>query len=305
MVEPIELRSASKWYGPVIGLNDVTLKIKPGVTGLLGPNGAGKTTLIRLVTGQAEPSAGEVLVYGEPVFRKPNVLARLGCCPDVEAIDEESTGFEFVRSYAWLSGFSRAAARARADALLSRVGMSEAAHRPIGSYSKGMRQRVKLAQALVLEPDILVLDEPLNGMDPLARRETIEFVRKLGVEGKTVLVSSHVLHEVEAMTDSIALMHHGRVLAEGKVHEIRNLLKGYPHQIAIESSDPHKVARRVMDSDHVVGLRFEDRELRIETRDAEALYLAIEGLVLDEGIDIVRMSTRDDSLEAVFDYLVR
>ncbi|MBK6940399.1 MAG: ABC transporter ATP-binding protein [Planctomycetes bacterium] len=305
MVEPIELRSASKWYGPVIGLNDVTLKIKPGVTGLLGPNGAGKTTLIRLVTGQAEPSAGEVLVYGEPVFRKPNVLVRLGCCPDVEAIDEESTGFEFVRSYAWLSGFSRAAARARADALLSRVGMSEAAHRPIGSYSKGMRQRVKLAQALVLEPDILVLDEPLNGMDPLARRETIEFVRKLGVEGKTVLVSSHVLHEVEAMTDSIALMHHGRVLAEGKVHEIRNLLKGYPHQIAIESSDPHKVARRVMDSDHVVGLRFEDRELRIETRDAEALYLAIEGLVLDEGIDIVRMSTRDDSLEAVFDYLVR
>ncbi|MBL8767673.1 MAG: ABC transporter ATP-binding protein [Planctomycetes bacterium] len=305
MIEPIELRSASKWYGPVIGLNDVTLKIKPGVTGLLGPNGAGKTTLIRLVTGQAEPSAGEVLVFGEPVFRSPDVLARLGCCPDVEAIDEEATGFEFVRSYAWLSGFSRAAARQRADALLARVGMTEAAHRAIGSYSKGMRQRVKLAQALVLEPDILVLDEPLNGMDPLARRETIDFVRKLGQEGKTVLVSSHVLHEVEAMTDAIALMHHGRILAEGKVHEIRNLLKGYPHQIAIECADPHTVARRVMNSDHVVGLRFEDRELRIETRDAEALYRAIESLVLDEGLELARMSTRDDSLEAVFDYLVR
>lgn len=305
MIEPIELRSASKWYGPVIGLNDVTLKIKPGVTGLLGPNGAGKTTLIRLVTGQAEPSAGEVLVFGEPVFRSPDVLARLGCCPDVEAIDEEATGFEFVRSYAWLSGFSRAAARQRADALLARVGMTEAAHRAIGSYSKGMRQRVKLAQALVLEPDILVLDEPLNGMDPLARRETIDFVRKLGQEGKTVLVSSHVLHEVEAMTDAIALMHYGRILAEGKVHEIRNLLKGYPHQIAIECADPHTVARRVMNSDHVVGLRFEDRELRIETRDAEALYRAIESLVLDEGLELARMSTRDDSLEAVFDYLVR
>jgi len=304
MTHFMRLTGVSKWYGQVIGLNDVTLDIGPGVTGLLGPNGAGKTTLIRLVTGQAAPNLGTVEVLGETAFNNPRALARLGCCPDVEVVDDELSGFEFLRCLAYLHSMSAAAARARAEHLLDFVGLADAAGRPLGSYSKGMRQRAKLAQALLNDPDVLVLDEPLNGMDPVARRETTDLVRKLGDDGRCVLVSSHILHEVEAMTDVVILIHHGKVLAEGKVHEIRSLLKGYPHHISVEVDRPDEFARRLVPSDHLVAIRFAGDQVTVETTDPEQLLRSVEAMVLDDGMEVRRLRSRDDSLEAVFDYLV-
>ncbi len=305
MTFPIELKNASKWYGPVIALNDVTLQIGPGVTGLLGPNGAGKSTMIRLITGQAEPSLGQATVLGERIFGSPRTLARVGCLPDLDVFDDESTAHAFVRTQAFVSGWSRAQSSARAAELLGEVGLAEAMHRPIGSYSKGMRQRVKLAQALLNDPDVLILDEPLTGMDPVARKKTIELVARFGRSGRAVVVSSHILHEVEAMTENVVLIHHGRVLAEGKVHEIRSLMKGYPLHVTVEAAEPRRVAEHLIRSAELSGLRFEGQEVTLETRDPEVLFRSLESIVLDENVEVRRVVTRDDSLEAVFDYLVK
>ena len=305
--DAIRLTQVSRWYGPVIGLNDVSLTVASGVTGLLGPNGAGKSTLLRLVTGQITASLGEVRVLGEPVFQNPNVLQHVGCCPDMEKFNDEWTGFAFVRAAAYLCGFSSSGAAARARDLLEQVGLTDAADRAIGSYSKGMRQRVKLAQALVNDPEVIIFDEPLTGMDPVGRRQMVDLVRGFGAEGRCVLVSSHVLHEVEAMTDNVVLIHHGRVLAEGRVHEIRSLLEGYPHHVRIELGDgrpPKALAERLVADVDLVGLRFEDDGLTVETTTPDTLFSTLEGLVLDDGFDVRRLYTRDDSLEAVFDYLV-
>lgn len=308
--DAIELSNVSRWYGPVIGLNDVSLRIGSGVTGLLGPNGAGKSTLLRLVTGQISASLGDVRVLGEPMFQNPNVLARVGCCPDLEKFNDEWTGLAFVRAAAFFCGFSSKAAHDRALALLELVGLADAANRVIGSYSKGMRQRVKLAQALVNDPELIIFDEPLTGMDPVGRRKMVDLIRAFGAEGRTIVVSSHVLHEVEAMTDNVVLIHHGRVLAEGRVHEIRSLLKGYPHHIRIEleGADPGRrraLAERLVASVDLVGLRFDDDGVTVETTTPEPLFRTLEGLVLDDGFAVRKLYARDDSLEAVFDYLVR
>lgn len=306
--DAILLEGVSRWYGPVIGLNDVSLRIGPGVTGLLGPNGAGKSTLLNLVTGQIRPSLGRVEVLGESVWRRPRVLARVGYCPDLDRFQDEWTGARFVAAAAYLCGHGAAAARARAAALLDLVGLSAAADLPIGAYSKGMRQRVKLAQALVNDPDVLVLDEPLTGLDPVGRREIVDLVRALGREGRCVVVSSHVLHEVEAMTDQVVLLHHGRVLAEGRVHEIRSLLKGYPHRALVEPARPEdarRLAREIVALEGVVGVRLSDGRLEVETTDLDRLWREVESLVLDRGYDVRRIAPRDESLEAVFDYLVR
>ena len=304
-MEPIELTQVSRWYGPVIGLNDVSLRIEPGVTGLLGPNGAGKSTLIRLVTGQIAPSLGSVRVFGEPAFQNCNILKKVGCCPDVEKFNDEWTGFDFLRAAAYLSGLGWSDAGDRARELLEIVDLAAAGDRRIGGYSKGMRQRVKLAQSLAHDPEVLILDEPLTGMDPVARRHTIDLVRGFGERGRCVLVSSHVLHEVEAMTDNVILIHHGRVLAEGRVHEIRSLLEGYPHHVTVEVEEPRRLAGRLVADDDVDGVRLADSQLTVETRAPSRLYRTIESLVLDEGLDVRKLFSRDDSLEAVFDYLVK
>ncbi len=302
--DAIELEGVSRWYGPVIGLNDVSLRVGSGVTGLLGPNGAGKSTLLRLVTGQISASLGEVRVLGRPVFQSPDTLAHVGCCPDLEKFNEEWTGGYFVKAAAILCGFDGAGATRRASDLLRLVGLEADGDRPIGSYSKGMRQRVKFAQALVNDPEVIVLDEPLTGMDPLGRRDIVDLVRSLGNEGRAILVSSHVLHEVEAMTDRVVLIHHGRVLAEGRVHEIRSLLDGYPHHVTIEVDDRKRLAEMLVSRVEFVALRLEERGLTVETTSPDALFRGLEELVLDHGLDVRRLFTRDDSLEAVFDYLV-
>src|SRR5206468_972779 len=237
MTPLIEFDGVSKWYGNVIGLNKLTLHIPAGVTGLLGPNGAGKSTLLQLATGQLRPSQGTVRVFGRRVWDNPALNRHVGLCPEQDAFYEWMTGRDFVRTCARLTGLGRRAAAAAADRALGQVGMTEHMTRAIRGYSKGMRQRTKLAQALVHEPRVLFLDEPFTGTDPVGRHEMIEVIRGLGAAGRTILVSSHVLHEVRSLTPNIVLLHRGRLVAEGHVRQIRDLIDGHPHRIVLVCDD--------------------------------------------------------------------
>jgi ABC-2 type transport system ATP-binding protein len=301
----ISCRELSRWYGQVIGINDVNLDIGPGVTGLLGPNGAGKSTLMKLVTGQIKPSRGSVTLFGQGVWDNPDVMGRLGFCPEQDAFYEGLTGLTFVASLARLSGYSPSEAKARAERALDRVDLIAAKDKKIGGYSKGMRQRVKLAQAIVHEPKVLILDEPLSGMDPIARRATIRLIREMAAAGCTIIVSSHILHEVEAMTRSILLVHNGRIVAEGDVHDIRALIDEHPHRIFFQTDDARKLAEALVRWNDVQGVRLDDGGVVVETIRPDDFYSRVPSLVLEQGLKVDAMLSADDNLQAVFDYLVR
>lgn len=296
----------SKWYGQVSGLNDVTISIPPGVTGLLGPNGAGKSTLMKLLTGQLRPSTGTIRVFGEAIWRNPAQYRRLGFCPEQDAFYERMTGRDWVSALAGLHGMEQAAAATAAEAALKAVDMLDVADRKIGAYSKGMRQRIKLAQAIVHDPELLVLDEPLSGMDPVMRRRTIHLVREWAGRGKSVIVSSHVLHEIEAMTATIVLMHNGRIIAEGDVHQIRALIDAHPHRVVIRAADPRALAQRLLVDDDVSSFRFEGDALIVETANPDSFYARLtEVAASGEAGSIEEVSSPDDNLQAVFSYLVK
>jgi ABC-2 type transport system ATP-binding protein len=301
----LSCRGMSRWYGQVIGINDVNLDLGPGVTGLLGPNGAGKSTLMKLVTGQLQPSRGTVTLFGETVWDNPNVMRRLGFCPEQDNFYEGLTGAQFVAGLARLNGYSRREAQDRSEVALGRVDLLAVKDRKIGGYSKGMRQRVKLAQALVHEPQVLILDEPLSGMDPIGRRATIRLIREMGASGSTVIVSSHILHEVEGMTRSILLVHNGRIVAEGDVHEIRDLIDEHPHRIFMETADARRLAETLVRWSDVQGVRVDEGGVLVETIRPDAFYSRIPALVLEQGLKVESMTSSDDNLQAVFDYLVR
>jgi ABC-2 type transport system ATP-binding protein len=300
----IEFARASRWYGPVIALNDVTAGIGPGVTGLLGPNGAGKSTFLKLASGQLAPSQGEVRLLGRAAWGSPEAFHRVGLCPDVDAFWEGLTGLQFLMGLLRLTGFEEPEARRRAEEALSLVALLDAKDRKIGGYSKGMRQRVKLAQAVAHDPEVLLLDEPVSGMDPVNRRRVVDLVRKLGREGKTVVVSSHILHEVEAMTRRILLIHNGRILAEGEVREIRDLMDEHPHTVALRARDPRAVARAVVGLPHVLSLSFgQDGEwLTVQTARPDELYAALGEAAIAYGV--TELYSPDEDLESVFRYLV-
>jgi len=302
----IELQRASRWYGQVIGLNDVSCSVPAGVTALLGPNGAGKSTFMKLVSGQLRPTTGHVRVLGLEPFANGKVFRKLGYCPELDHFYEDMTGREFVLLLATLAGLPREDLAKRVDDVIERVGMTPHAGRKIAGYSKGMRQRIKLAQALVHDPDVLLLDEPLNGLDPVGRREVTDLMRRLGESGKCVLVSSHILHEVEQMTRSILLIHRGRLLAQGDMYEIRGLIDKHPHRIAFRTPDPHALARELLRLPRVLSLRFDDRDprlLEIQTRDAEGFYGQLAEVALDGGFEVESFESPDNNLEAVFRYL--
>jgi ABC-2 type transport system ATP-binding protein len=296
----------SKWYGQVVGLNDVTVSIGRGVTGLLGPNGAGKSTFLKLLTGQIKPSQGVVRVLGEPVWGNPSIYVRMGLCPEQDAFYDRMTGLEWVSALLRLHGMDERQAGDASMAALEQVDLKEAADKRIGAYSKGMRQRVKLAQAIAHQPELLVLDEPLSGLDPLARRKTIRLLRNWAAEGRHVIVSSHVLHEVEALTSDILLMHHGRVLAEGNVHQIRDLIDEHPHTVYVRADDPRRLAREFLAREDVRSLKFEPGAVVIETGKPDALYARLTEMgANDTAGDIYEVTSPDDNLQAVFDYLVK
>jgi ABC-2 type transport system ATP-binding protein len=307
MTPVVAFHDVSKWYGNVIGVNKLTLAIRPGVTGLLGPNGAGKSTLLQLATGQLLPSQGAVRVLGERVWNNPALNRRIGLCPEQDAFYEWMTGWDFVHTCARLSGLARGEARDAAARTIEAVGMTRNQGRAIRGYSKGMRQRIKLAQALVHDPDVLFLDEPLTGTDPVARRDLMDIILRLAGEGKSVLVSSHVLHEVQSLTRSIVLLSRGRLVAEGDVRQIRDLIDEHPHQIVLVAEDCRRLAARVLSWDDVEGVRVNGSENRIivETRSPDAFYGRLPSLYLDEGLAIKAVYSHDDNLEAVFKYLVR
>lgn len=296
----------SKWYGQVIGLNDVSVEVGPGITGLLGPNGAGKSTLLKLITGQLKPSKGGVAVLGEPVWDNPPLFFRLGVCPEQDAFYERMTGLEWVTALVRLNGLSEAEAAGAARAALETVDLLGAADRKIGAYSKGMRQRVKLAQAVAHDPELLVLDEPLAGMDPIARRKVIRLIKDRAARGGSVLVSSHVLHEIEEMTATILLMHNGRILAEGNIHTIRGLIDEHPHKVRIRAADPRGLARGLIAHDDVSSVQFEEDAVMLETRRPDAFYGRLTEAAATGALgEIHEVSSPDDNLQAVFDYLVK
>jgi ABC-2 type transport system ATP-binding protein len=296
----------SKWYGQVIGLNDVSVAVPPGVTGLLGPNGAGKSTFMKLITGQLKPSKGSVTVMGEPIWRNPHLYFQMGFCPEQDSFYERMTGLEWVRALVRLNGLDEKEADEAARRALETVGLMEAANKKIGAYSKGMRQRVKLAQAIVHDPALLILDEPLSGMDPLGRRKTIRLIRDWGRAGKSIIVSSHILHEIESMTSNILLINNGRILAEGDVHHIRDLIDEHPHTVYVRAGEPRRLARQFLERDDVLSLRFESGAVVVETAKPDAFYARLTELAASgECGAIDEVTSPDDNLQAVFQYLVK
>jgi ABC-2 type transport system ATP-binding protein len=305
-VTAIATEHLSKWYGQVSGLNDVTVSVPAGITGLLGPNGAGKSTFMKLVTGQLKPSKGSVRVLGEPIWGNHVLYRRIGFCPEQDAFYDRMTGAEWVTALVGLNGLSEQDAGEASRRALGIVDLLDAADRKIGGYSKGMRQRVKLAQAIAHEPDLLILDEPLSGMDPIMRRRTIRLIKDWGRSGKSVLVSSHILHEVEAMTSNILLINNGRIVAEGNVHQIRDLIDEHPHTVFIRADDPRRLARELLAQDGVISLRFEQGAVVVETGRPDAFYARLTDMAASGEAGVIdEVTSPDDNLQAVFKYLVK
>ncbi|HEY3782677.1 MAG TPA: ABC transporter ATP-binding protein [Fimbriimonadaceae bacterium] len=302
----IQLQNVSRWYGQVIGLNDVTCQIGPGVTALLGMNGAGKSTMMRLITGQLRPTTGDISINGMEPFANPELYKILGYCPEIDKFYEHNTGRQFVYYLARLAGYGKQEAADRTNQMLLTVGMADRADRPIAGFSKGMRQRIKLAQAMLHDPEIILLDEPLNGLDPIGRHDMASLLAHLASMGKTILISSHILYEVQHMTESILLLHRGRLLATGDLRVIRSLLDKHPHQVRINTTDPHGVAERLVTLPNVISIAFETREntLQLEVREPDSFYNALSDLILNQGLPVEGFESPDNNLESVFKYLV-
>jgi ABC-2 type transport system ATP-binding protein len=301
-----EARGVSRWYGPVIGLNAVNLEVGPGLSALVGPNGAGKSTLLRLLTGEIRPNQGRVRLLGEDPWNNPSLFRRVGYCPEQDALYEDMDAPGFVSYLMRLRGFAPAAARTRAEAALASAGLDPAAWgRKVAGYSKGMRQRVRIAQSVAHDPEVLLLDEPLTGLDPVGRRELRLLFRGLADRGTSILLSSHVLHEVEATTDRILLLHRARLVAHGTVSEIRALLDRHPHSVEVACDRPRELAARLVADSSVESVRVTPEDLLVlQSRRPADLYPAVVRAVVEGGHSVARMGSPDDDLEAVFRYLV-
>ena len=299
----VEVRDVSRWYGDVVAVNGVSFALAPGVTSLLGPNGAGKSTLLHLMAGFLRPSAGEVRVLGETAFGSPDIYRRVGLVPEREAVYPFLTGREFVRFSARLHGLPDA--DAAADRALREVEMTDAAGRATGGYSKGMKQRVKIAAALVHEPDVLLLDEPFNGADPRQRLQMTEMLRRMADEGRTVLFSSHILEEVERLGENVLVVVAGRLAASGDYRAIRQLMTDRPHSFTIRSSDDRALARALVAEDGVTGVDLADGALRVRVTALAAFTALAPRAAQRAGASLFEMRPDDESLESVFQYLVR
>jgi ABC-2 type transport system ATP-binding protein len=304
MAAALVLEKTAKYYGQVLGLADVSLTVDGGIVGLLGPNGAGKSTLMRLAAGLARPTRGTVRVFGADSWAEREARRRIGYCPEHEGAHDELTALEWVTALAELAGVPRPRAPGRAAEVLAEVGLEAARDRRIGGFSKGMRQRAKLAQAMAHEPELLLLDEPLTGCDPHARAQIVERIRALGAAGKTILLSSHVLYEIEALTDQIVLIHRGQVLAEGNIYRLRELIDEHPHRVRVGCTRPRDLARALLDEEGVTRLDLGDDFVEIETHLPDRLYDAIPLRARAAGIAIRSLDSPDNNIQSVFEYLV-
>lgn len=298
-------QNVSKWYGPVIGLNDVSLVLKGGITGLVGPNGAGKSTLMKLATGQLRPNLGTVTLRGHAAW-SAQAKRVMGFCPESDRFYEEMSGRAFVRCMARLFGYSRKEAKERTEKTLELVGMEDRSDRSIRGYSKGMRQRIKLAQALVHDPDLLILDEPMNGIDPVGRREWQELFFRLAEQGKSILISSHQLDELEKITDRIVVMARGLLVAQGTVAEIRDLLENQPMAVRIDCDQPRRLAAALLNMPSVLGVELnEPKGVLTQAKHPRIFFPALTALVVEEGFVIERIEALDYSAKAILDYFVK
>ena len=301
----VDVRGISLWYGPVIGINNISVQLGKGVIGLLGPNGAGKSTFMKCMTGQLQPKTGRVTIGGQPVWNNASVFAKLGLVPEQDAFYEEMSGLEFVTYLTRLQGFDAKTAKELALEAVETVSMTDKMDQRIREYSKGMRQRIKIAQALAHKPDVLFMDEPLTGTDPVGRRYIIDLIRRMGEQGKTILVSSHVLNEVEQMTTNILLINKGRLLADGNVYRIREMIDEQPHTIYIGCAEPRRLASLLLAHEDILQVRFdEEAGLEIKTHQPDACYTRIPKVALENNIRIERIHSPDNNLMAVFKYLV-
>jgi ABC-2 type transport system ATP-binding protein len=298
--------AVTRWYGQVIGVNGVSCEIQPGVTGLLGLNGAGKSTLFKLMAGQLRPSKGRILLMGNDLAENTGLYRWIGFCPEPDALYESMTGREMLVYLLRLHGFSQSEATQRAASALERTHLTADGDRKVAGYSKGMRQKIKLAQAMAHDPKVMFLDEPFNGMDPVSRHESMELIRELGEEGKTVLVSSHILHEVEQMTSTILLIQNGRILAEGHVSDIRDLIERHPHQVRIACDAPRRLAARLVSQEDVQGVRVEEdgEHVIVETNRPRTFFRSLPGVALTGDVTLRGYTTSDDDLKSLFEYLV-
>jgi ABC-2 type transport system ATP-binding protein len=303
----VVFENVSKFYGEVLGVNRVNVSIPPGITGLVGPNGSGKTTLMNLMTGLLHPSRGRVSVLGMTADQPERLFRHLGYSTQYDAFPPGLSGFQFIEGYLRLHGFGARQAETMAWEALERVGLVEAAGRRVAGYSKGMRQRVKLAQAMSHRPTILVLDEPLNGLDPMARAEVIALFRELADAGCHVIVSSHILHEVDLISDQVVLLNGGYVVAEGDISGVRDEMEEqHPVQVLIRCDRPSVLAARVFQHNHVVEARIHDdgKSILVRTRDADSFHLLLNDIVLDAGLAVEAVAPADASVHAVYQYLI-
>ena len=304
MTDVVRADGTTKRYGEVLGLNGFTAQFGPGITALIGPNGSGKSTLFRLLTGQLRADSGQLTVLGRDPWLRRAESSDVGYCPEHPAVYAWMSPLEFVTYLLRLDGFSKADAQTRAVGAIDTVGLSDAAHRRLRGFSKGMRQRVKIAQALAHDPKLLLLDEPLNGLDPIGRAQLLELFELLARSGHHLIVSSHVLYEVERLTEEIVMISNGRVLALGNVHKLRDALDAHPHSIALRTKEPRRLAEKLTAWSHVTSVEIaEPDRLTVHTRAPDEFYRGFPGLVVDASIDVSEMSSPDDNLEAVFRFL--
>ena len=299
----IAVDSVSKWYGSVVAVNDVSLTVEQGITGLLGPNGAGKTTLLKMIEGLASPSDGSVTIFGQTPRNNPNLFRRVGVMSEHEAVYGFQTGRQFVEWSAKLHGVSTIAEHT--DRAIERVGLADAQHRPLGTYSRGMRQRMRLAATIVHEPEAIILDEPLNGTDPRQRLEFHDLMRHLADEGRTILISSHILEEVETLADRILLMVSGKLAASGDFRAIRAKLDEQPYHVRIVSSEPRQMAAALIELETIESVSLgADNDVIVLSRNVAVLQRSLARMAKDRNIRLERVEPLDDSLESVFSYIV-
>jgi ABC-2 type transport system ATP-binding protein len=302
----IVFENVSKFYGEVLGVNRVQLQLLPGVTSLVGPNGAGKTTLMNLLTGLVQPTRGQVSVLGISPRRPEQLFRKVGYCTQFDSFPPGVTGRSLIAGWLRLHGLSRAEVDRLTAEAIERVGMGEAADRKVAGYSKGMRQRIRLALALSHRPEVLVLDEPLNGLDPMARAEALTLFKGLAQQGLHVVISSHILHEVDKLSDHVVLLSYGYVVAEGQIHSVRSEVKEHPLQILVRCDRPQLLAARLFALDHVVEVKLHDdrRGLLVRTRDAAAFYRMLNAVVLEDRLELEAVAPADDDVNAVYQYLI-
>ena len=294
----------TKTYGKINALGGVSLGISGGVTGILGMNGAGKSTLFKLMMGKLKPSSGAIRLFGTDPWRNSAPYSRVGFVPEHEKLHDWMTAFDFITTFARLHGMTREEASIEATRVLSFVSLEDVMHKRIGQFSKGMRQRVKIAHALVNDPELIILDEPLQGCDPLARTTIMNVIKELGAMGRTVLVSSHILHEVERITEQIVILHRGRVLALGNSHAIREMLDPHPHKIVIDCEAPRELAKNFVDLDEVTGISFDNpQQLQIETKHLGEIHKKLPQIIVESNQLVTGIDNPDDDLKSILMYL--